>query len=516
MEQIKNGEELIGVCDGSFFAPTSIGSASWIFKISNSNDNFTGNNITPGSINHQSAYRSELSGVIGIIQHLTRLSTKYKITNGKMTLKCDCLGVIKTINRLHQFPSTRSKHFDLLSILFLSLQQCPFIIKFEHVKGHQDDSLNFNSLDQWEQLNVIADHNAKEILWRYHQQHHEPPPLTPSKGTLNPVYVNYLHSPTTISSRLLRNLKHHIYRLNGLSYWESKFNVTNGNTQVIHHTLKKLSSWRQHWHSKWFVGMMGVGKWMKRWNLQQHDHCPRCLSHNETNWHTIQCTHPEALQIWTQGLHKLAKWMRNNHAYPGLTEALIANLHNWHNNIISTDIRYRYSSDLQEAINTQNNIGWNTFLFGAPCNSLINLQAQHLKLHTKKTSGVIWFSNVIKILWDTKFDLWVHRNHFIHNTTSCLHILDKHHLHQCIQREYNIGILRMDKIYHGLFSSPLCNLLDKNDNYKLQWLHSIWEARDRYTYEHDLEPWQKDTIIEQHIRVKLKFKKRKWAHLHQH
>ena len=74
----------------------------------------------------------------------------------------------------------------------------------------------------------------------------------------------------------------------------------------------------------------------------------------------------------------------------------------------------------------------------------------------------------------------------------------------------------MDKIYHGLFSYPLRNLLAKNDNYKLQWLHSIWEARDRYTYEYDLEPWQKDTIIEQHIRVKLKFKKRKWAHLHQH
>ena len=516
MEKINNGEELIGVCDGSFFAPTNIGSASWIFKLSDSDETFIGHNITPGSKNNQSAYRSELSGVLGIIQHLIRLSTKYKIQHGKITIKCDCLGVIKTITNLHQFPSTRKKHFDLLSILFLSMQQCPFTINFKHVKGHQDDLLNFNQLDQWEQMNVIADYNAKEALWRYHQHHQEPPSLTSPKGALPPIQVNYLNSRTIISSRLLRNLKQHIYRVNGLSYWESKFNINSGDLHVIHKTLNKLSPWRQIWHSKWFVGMMGVGKWLKRWNIQQHDHCPRCLSAHENNWHTIQCSHPEALKIWEHGLYTLKKWMRRNQAYPGLPEALISNLQNWHHNIISVDIRYQHSPDLQEAINTQNHIGWSTFLFGAPCDSLIKLQDQHLKMNNKKTSGLTWFSHVIKILWDVKFEMWLHRNTFIHNTTSCLHILNKDRLHHCIQREYNIGILRMDKTYQALFSYPIRSLLAKNDNFKLQWLHSIWEARDRYTHEFELEPWNKDTIIDQYIKVKLQSKKRKWFHIHQH
>ena len=261
--------------------------------------------------------------------------------------------------------------------------------------------------------------------------------------------------------------------------------------------------------------MMGVGKWMKRWNIQQHDKCPRCLTSNETNWHTLTCCHPQALQIWNDGLQSIRKWMLLNHAYPGLTEALLTNLSHWHNNITTSDILLRNSPDLQEAINFQNHIGWETFLFGAPCNQLIYLQEQHLQAHNRKTSGAKWFSHIINFLWDIQHDLWLHRNSFIHNSTSSIHTLDKTKLNLCIQREYNIGILRMDKTYSGLFSIPITRLLSKNDNYKLQWLHSIWEARDRYTYEYELDPWNKDTTIEHHISIRLQINNKKWAHLHQ-
>ena len=159
---------------------------------------------------------------------------------------------------------------------------------------------------------------------------------------------------------------------------------------------------------------------------------------------------------------------------------------------------------------TQTNVGWSTFIFGAPCNDLIKLQHQYLQHKNKKRSGTNWFSNVIKIIWDLQFNLWIHRNTFIHHNNNSIHPSDEDKINKCIQREYNIGILRMDRIYTGLFSIPYNTLLNKNDNYKLQWLHTIWEARDRYTYEYELDPWEKDITVEKYIKIKLTTNKRKW------
>ena len=37
-------------------------------------------------------------------------------------------------------------------------------ILFWHIKGHQDDKLNFNQLNRWAKMNILVDLSAKERL----------------------------------------------------------------------------------------------------------------------------------------------------------------------------------------------------------------------------------------------------------------------------------------------------------------------------------------------------------------
>ena len=40
-------------------------------------------------------------------------------------------------------------------------------IRYKHVKGHQDDEVEFRHLDRWSQLNVIADEIAGDKMMEY-------------------------------------------------------------------------------------------------------------------------------------------------------------------------------------------------------------------------------------------------------------------------------------------------------------------------------------------------------------
>ena len=78
-EAIKNGTA-IAVSDGSF--SNEFGTASWVIEGANSHGRITGNNISPGDRLDQNAYRSELSGLYGIVLTIQAICQFHKISNG--------------------------------------------------------------------------------------------------------------------------------------------------------------------------------------------------------------------------------------------------------------------------------------------------------------------------------------------------------------------------------------------------------------------------------------------------
>jgi hypothetical protein len=106
--KIKSGHACF-VCDHGSYKNKQASSA---FLSLHDNEVY-GGNIVPGSPQCQSAYRGELAGILSIVVLVNDLVKEYGISNGKVTIGCDCTGAIKAALRTGRV-TTRWKNFDIL------------------------------------------------------------------------------------------------------------------------------------------------------------------------------------------------------------------------------------------------------------------------------------------------------------------------------------------------------------------------------------------------------------------
>jgi hypothetical protein len=100
----------------------------------------------PGPKDWQSAYHSELCGLLGSIYFATTLPKHKGITTGKIHVGCDSLSAIQ---QLLDFKITQTplwKHFDLILAIHHLICDSSIEIELFHIKCHQDD-VPFNILD---------------------------------------------------------------------------------------------------------------------------------------------------------------------------------------------------------------------------------------------------------------------------------------------------------------------------------------------------------------------------------
>jgi hypothetical protein len=88
LQTIEDGTAYSGT-DGSY----RDGHGTAAFRIQNDlGDQITGCNITPGLQEHQSAYCSELGGIVGILVLLDLLQQHYDLHIQQFVITCDCNG----------------------------------------------------------------------------------------------------------------------------------------------------------------------------------------------------------------------------------------------------------------------------------------------------------------------------------------------------------------------------------------------------------------------------------------
>jgi len=85
---IKTGIAIV-VSDGSL--QDQNGSAAWTIKGNNQQHQIVGRGRTPGTPDNQSAYRSKLFGLWGILHALQKFTHDRHITQGHMHIACDGL-----------------------------------------------------------------------------------------------------------------------------------------------------------------------------------------------------------------------------------------------------------------------------------------------------------------------------------------------------------------------------------------------------------------------------------------
>ena len=94
----------------------------------------------------------------------------------------------------------------------------------------------------------------------------------------------------------------------------------------------------------------------------------------------------------------------------------------------------------QRAFQNQLKLGWYAFITGLIHPTIIQLQQQHYSTKHRKTTGASWATQIIQQNWQTLYDLWLLRNHTLHQRT----IDDNHglaNLDYAITVEYHLGPL---------------------------------------------------------------------------
>jgi hypothetical protein len=256
----------IAVSDGSYSELKGIGTASWVLSTASNTSFITAGAISPGPPNIQTSYRSEILGLLGILEALDNFCTKWDIHNGKCTIYCDGLSALeKVMTATLASVNTRQKCCDLISACVKLKLNIPIDLAFAHVKGHQDDAIAIHNLSVPAQLNVLMDNLAKSLLADTDTD------AAVSLGGHRlgfslPVHTHVIHQ------QMKETLYDSISIEKGHKYWISKerygvHDISSIDWKAQDATMKATDRTRRRTISKWCSGWLDTGKNMKRWNM---------------------------------------------------------------------------------------------------------------------------------------------------------------------------------------------------------------------------------------------------------
>jgi ribonuclease HI len=151
------------VSDGSF--KNCNGTSAFMLCSEQLENRIIGVNSVPGTADKQSAYRSELSGVSGIIHILKLLCLKFKIQEGSVQIGLDGDQALKAAAGTWPLKAGQAD-YDLIKDIRAKIKALPITITWKWIKGHQDDNEDFRHLDSWAQCNIQCDSLAK-LYWNH-------------------------------------------------------------------------------------------------------------------------------------------------------------------------------------------------------------------------------------------------------------------------------------------------------------------------------------------------------------
>ena len=347
------------VCDGSFLPESKIGAASWVIESKDELIQLTGSTSTTGSLDCQTACRSELFSIFYSILHLQQLCQSVHLQTISFNIHCDGLSAIQSIDNSSSDNNCTKKNFDILNSIHILLRSLPFKIELHHIKGHQDSSTAFHSLSKLAQLNVLADDNAKQkahsLLSTGHHHQTSSLPFSP----IDIFVTTHSGQRKKVCSSRISSLRDEITKGPSRDYWIRKKNLELLSTQVDWDlratSIRNVPKHEQRLLCKFTTGFCGVGSMLLKYKYQTHTKCPRCGHDNEHTDHVLQCPAEGCSSAWNEEIQKLKKWMDTQDLHPEISNIILTSLHCWRQH---KPFSYSTSNPhLQRALLTQKRIG---------------------------------------------------------------------------------------------------------------------------------------------------------------
>jgi hypothetical protein len=460
------------VSDGSF--KDSHGTAAWLLEVA-PDCTIYGLAVVPGCGSDQSAYRSELTGLYGIAMTVRFLESKYSF-HGTVIIGCDGLSALNKARFDSDFANPNEPQFDLITAIRQIRQKSSSTWQWRHIKGHQDEVRPVNELDKWSLWNIKMDTAAK-AHW------------INTKGTsvFEPLFGEPW--PTVVDGKkIVSNMRQEL-RLAcntppALEYWRRKDRFGSVPPEEIDwdtlgHAMASLPIQRQHWISKTTTGFCSTGRMMVRRKERESDACPRC-GEPEDIVHVWQCAH-DTDKLWTKALSDLQSWLDSNGSHPEITNLIIDRLSRWRSGDTTAASTPRIPW-LQELAKKQDQCGWRNFFEGFLLTDWYAIITLHLTRTRSRKSPRRWISALIRKMWLIAWDLWEHRNGYLHVKDSSILISQ---LDAQIAEQFETGVTSLDSDTKSLFQQGLPFILTRPMDVKQQWLRRVRAARNNAALGHN-------------------------------
>lgn len=426
---------LLGVSDSSIVDGT--GTHAWILTtgekehISDSCMKIEGSGPVNGDKETMSSARGEMQGQTALAIISEAFLTEHDAKDMPITFFTDNQGVQQTCQhpKLHRIGHHKKANIDLQMEHVQVSQRMNFT--HEWVRGHQDNDMEWNTIEELNELNLSAvatlniycDRKASEAR-QYHTSDQDAEVLPAEKWAL------YSTQPTRhkITGKLSEGILRTLNRENIEDYIAKKHNLT---ADKLHHVddtglQRYLKSLRPHNRAstvKLIHRWIPTNEFLFKQKRADSPICPRCQIHNETASHILTCTNNEAADQRRKALYTcLENIARENTSSQILTclEISLSDLLQ-----IPSECKYK-STDSASEINTslitdaqhhQSIIGWENAIRGYTSSFWLKAHlATRINNGTNKRKAP-WNRILVQSLINLHRQIWHDRNVSINGTT---------------------------------------------------------------------------------------------------
>lgn len=381
------------------------------------------------------SYRAEGYGLLSMIRFLIRLADYCQCRDNmnKCNMASDNLSLVDNVIA-RQLPSQlvdsmdpnapdRSLHhmaqaqpslvsdWDILNEIRLSLPLLHTTPKIKWVKGHQDNTQDYEDLPLLARLNVDADRFAGEFQDSYGAERpqvlrlpHNGVQLFLGGDTITyqeksaiqfaetgPPLCEYIKETNKWSDKVMRSID-----------WDAHGTALHrGNSKRVH--LTKLVH-----------DLLPTNSYAYRFVEDRTSCCPTCTHDNEDRDHIIRCSHPSRVR-WRTACIRAIREATLTTTQPDLRTILTDGLTAWfQGNDIDPAV---YPAKFAKLIRQQSAIGWRQLFNGRMSSEWARIQDDYLhrqKLQSKTSTGLLWTTRIITILWKQFDAVWEMRNLVIH------------------------------------------------------------------------------------------------------
>ena len=352
--------------------------------------------------------------------------------------------------------------------------------QFEHVKSHQDDTVDVSELPFSAQLNVECDKLATEHLQQ--QQ------VAPAEATLaNPLplrnhTVEVRHGTQVFSSHYATRLRTAVSSKVHRRYLQTKYKWSPlvwesiawdaflycGSRKVIAHPVtrcKVVHNWLNLGAQRAKIGRCPDSALESR--------CPYC-DQSETFVHLLTCSAPRAQKFRYDGLLVLGKALSGSQSGSALLGSLKAWLLAPTAEVKITPATVRLAPAIVEALASQALIGWEHLFRRFVSSAWLGLHM--VSKQTETTDGYAQASSevarMIAALQDFTIYVWHHRNNVLHETGSpereALHATLNHNITQMYHLRESFA-----PIVHSYFDMSREDRLCRSPRQRSRWLQLV-------------------------------------------